>query len=142
MALEDDNMQLARRIYDEVFTGGDLALLDEILAEDVVEHEAGLGVTPDRDGVKQFFAQTRAAFPDLKAEVHDMLASGDRVVARVRFSGTHRGEFAGIPATNRTVGVEAIDILRVQDGKVAEHWGVMDQLAMLQQLGVVQTPGG
>ena len=80
----------------------------------------------------------RAAFPNLRMEPEDILASGDKVVARVRATGTHEGELIGMPATGRSVDVQLIDIMRFdEDGLVAEHWGVVDVLAMMQQLGVV-----
>jgi predicted ester cyclase len=83
----------------------------------------------------------RTAFPDMRMEAEDVIASGDKVVARVRFTGTHRGDFMGIPATDRTVDVQLIDIVRFDDDGLAhEHWGVLDALAMMQQLGVVDGP--
>ena len=79
----------------------------------------------------------RAAFPDLRMEAEDVLASGNKVVARVRATGTHEGELMGMPATGKSVDVQLIDIMRFDDnGLVAEHWGVVDMLAMMQQLGV------
>ena len=85
----------------------------------------------------------RAAFPNLRMEPEDVLASGDKVVARVRATGTHDGELMGRPATGRSVDVQLIDIMRFDEhGLVAKHWGVVDMLAMIQQLGVadVGTP--
>ena len=80
----------------------------------------------------------RVAFPDLRMDPEDVLASGDKVVARVRATGTHEGEFMGMPATGKSVDVQLIDIMRFsEDGLVREHWGVVDMLAMMQQLGVV-----
>jgi len=84
-----------------------------------------------------------AAFPDMQIDAQDVIASGDKVVVRARYTGTHRGEFMGMPATGKSVNVQLIDILRLDaDGLVHEHWGVMDALAMMQQLGVVpaETP--
>jgi predicted ester cyclase len=81
----------------------------------------------------------RAAFPDLRMEAQDVLASGDKVVARVRATGTHQGEFMGMPATGKSIHVQLIDIIRFgDDGLAREHWGVFDALAMMQQL--VATP--
>ena len=85
----------------------------------------------------------RAAFPDLRMDPEDVLVSGDKVVARVRATGTHEGELMGKPATGKSVDVQLIDIMRFdEDGLVAEHWGLVDMLAMMQQLGVapVSTP--
>jgi predicted ester cyclase len=83
----------------------------------------------------------RAAFPDLRMEAEDILQSGDKVVARVRATGPHQGEFMGMPASGRSVDVELIDIIRFDaDGLAHEHWGVVDTLAMMQQLGAVPGP--
>jgi predicted ester cyclase len=80
----------------------------------------------------------RAAFPDLRMDAEDVLASGDKTVARVRATGTHRGELMGIPPTGKRVDVELIDIMQFDDaGSVSEHWGVIDTMSMMQQLGVV-----
>ena len=80
----------------------------------------------------------RAAFPDLRMEVEDVIASGDKVVVRARATGTHKGEFMGMPATNKSIDAQLIDIMGMgADGLCHEHWGVVDQLAMMQQLGVV-----
>ena len=137
MSLEDDNKALTQRIYDEVFSAGKIDVVDELVAEDVVEHEEFPGIPPGREGMKQFVRMIKDGFPDLSFTPQDVIAAGDRVVARVRITGTHRGEFIGIAATNKNVDVQAIDILRLENGKVVEHWGVTDQLAMMQQLGVV-----
>ena len=82
-----------------------------------------------------------AAFPDLWLTVEDILADGDRVAARVTFRGTHRGEFQGIPPTERQVTFSAIEFNRMEGGKVAEHWVELDLLGLLQQLGAIPTPG-
>jgi predicted ester cyclase len=83
----------------------------------------------------------RAAFPDLRMEAQDVLASGDKVVARVRATGTHEGEFMGLPATGKGVDVQLIDIIGFgDDGLAREHWGVFDALSMMQQLGAIPGP--
>jgi predicted ester cyclase len=82
-----------------------------------------------------------AAFPDLRMKVEDAFASGNKAVARVRFTGTHRGELMGIPATGKSVDVPVIDIMAFNDaGLVSEHWGVFDAMALMQQLGVIEGP--
>jgi predicted ester cyclase len=90
--------------------------------------------------VRQFFEAFIAAFPDLRNDLQDVFASGDKVVARVRVTGTNQGEFMGMPATGKSIDLEAIDIVRFGDGKAVEHWGAMDGMEMMQQLGAV--PGG
>jgi steroid delta-isomerase-like uncharacterized protein len=132
-----DHAATARRIYDHL-TAGDLEEFLGHLADDFVEHEVTPGLAPGKAGVKAFFGMQLAAFPDLRMDVEDVVANGDKVVARVRYTGTNRGEFMGMPATGRSVDAQLIDIFRFgDDGLVHEHWGVMDAMAMMQQLGVV-----
>ena len=96
------------------------------------------GIPPTKDGVGQYFRMLLAAFPDMRMDAKDLIASGDKAVARVRVSGTHKGEFMGIPATGKSVSVKLIDITRSgDDGLAHEHWGVVDQFALMQQLGVI-----
>ena len=110
----------------------------ELLADDFVEHETAAGLSPTKDGVRQFFTMYMAAFPDLRFQAEDVLPSGDKVVARFTASGTNDGDFMGMPATGKSVSVEGIDIIRFgDDGLAHEHWGVFDALAMMQQLGLV-----
>ena len=112
-------------------------------AANVRAHEETPGLAPTKEGVLEFFRMYRAAFPNLQMGPEDVLASGDKVVARVRATGTHQGELVGIPGTGKSVDVQLIDMMRFdEDGLVAERWGVVDMLAMMQQLGVavVGTP--
>ena len=93
---------------------------------------------PTKDGVLAFFESLRTSFPDLHMDAEDVIAGDDRAVARVTLTGTHRGEFAGIPPTDKRVEVKLIDIMRFDDaGLICEHWGVADMLSLMQQLGVV-----
>ena len=131
------NAELARRFYREVIGEGRLDAVDEICSEDFVEHEEFPGLTADREGVKQFTQLFRGGFPDLHVQVDEVLECGDKIVARVRFRGTHQGEFMGVPASGRPIDVPCIDIVRVVDGKAAEHWGITDAMAMMQQIGAI-----
>jgi len=132
-----DHAATLRRFYDSI-NAGDVDRFGELLADDFVEHEETPGLAPTKEGVKEFFRMYIAAFPNLRFDVEDILASGDKVVARVRVTGTHEGEFMGMPATGKGVDVQAIDIVRFgDDGLAHEHWGVFDAMAMMQQLGVV-----
>lgn len=130
------NKAAIRRLYEEFVNNGNMETFNELVAEDVTEHEEFPGLSPDREGVKQFFAMMRQAFPDLRFVVEEMLAEGDKVVCRFRMQGTHRGEFLGVAPTGNRVDVAAIDVFRLADGQVKEHWGVTDSLSMMQQLGV------
>ena len=132
-----DHAATMRRMYD-LLSAGDIDGFGDLIADDFVEHEEAPGLEPSKDGVKQLFHMYRAAFPDLRMEPQDVLASGDKAVARVRATGTHEGEFLGMPATGKSVDVELIDIIRFDDdGLAREHWGVFDALKMMQQLGAI-----
>ncbi len=142
MSTAEENKALFRRFMEEVANQGNIDAVDELVAPDAVEHEElPPGTPPGREGVKHFFALLRNAFPDLRVTIDDQIAEGDKVVSRVTLSGTHKGEFVGIPPTGKTVTFGAIDIIRVAGGKLVEHWGVTDNLGLLQQLGVVPPPG-
>ena len=138
-----DHAAAMKRLY-ELINAGDIDGFGELLAKDFVEHEEMPGLEPSKEGVKQLFHMYRAAFPDLRMEPQDVLVSGDKAVARVRATGTHQGEFLGMPATGKSVDVQLIDITRFgDDGLAREHWGVFDALALMQQLGAIpQTPPG
>jgi steroid delta-isomerase-like uncharacterized protein len=110
----------------------------DLAADDFVEHSEAPGLPPTKAGVLTLFHAYRAAFPDLHMKPVDVLASGDRTVARVTVSGTQTGDFMGMPATGRHAEVELIDIMRFDGaGLVCEHWGVVDMLSLLQQLGAL-----
>ena len=138
----EQNKALFRRMLEEALNQGNISLIDELVAPDFVEHEeVPPGAPAGREGVKMMFTMLRGAFPDLKATVDDVIAEGDKVVVRSTWSGTHKGEFMGIPPTGKRVSFGVIDIVRYADGKMVEHWGQMDNLGMLQQLGVAPAPG-
>ncbi len=136
-----DHEATMRRLYD-LINAGDVDGFDQVLAADFVEHEETPGLAPTREGVMEFFRMYIAAFPDLRFDPEDMLSSGDKVVTRARATGTHEGEFMGMPPTGKRVDAQLIDIVRFgDDGLAHEHWGVFDALAMMQQLGVVPDAG-
>ena len=137
------NKALYRRMIEEVFNGGNINLVDEYLAPDFIEREElPPGVPRDREGVKQLTTMLRNAFPDFKATIDDMVGEGDKVVARMTWRGTHKGDFMGIPPTGKSVSFGVIDIVRFAGDKFVEHWGLMDSTSMMQQLGVVPVPEG
>ncbi len=132
-----DHAATARRLYDRI-NAGDISGFGEHLADDFVEHEVMPGLAPTKAGVQDFFRMQLAAFPDLHFTAEDVLASGEKAVARVRYTGTNTGAFMGMPATGKSVDVQLIDIFAFgDDGLVREHWGVLDLMAMMQQLGFV-----
>jgi steroid delta-isomerase-like uncharacterized protein len=126
-----------RSSYERI-NAGDLAGFGGVVADDFVEHEGGPDLPPTKEGTLEFFRLLLVAFPDLRMDVEDLIASDDKTVARVRVTATHQGEFMGVPATGKRVEVQLIDIMRFDDaGLVCEHWGVTDMLSLMQQLGVV-----
>jgi steroid delta-isomerase-like uncharacterized protein len=132
-----DHEATMRQAYERL-SSGDVDGFGELIADDLVEHEETPGIEPTKQGVLTMFRMYVAAFPDLRMEPQDLLSSGDKVVARVRCTGTHKSEFMGIPATGKRMDVEAIDIVRFGDDSLAhEHWGVFDAMKMMQHLGVV-----
>jgi steroid delta-isomerase-like uncharacterized protein len=138
----EENKALVRQMVDAVFNQGNMSQADEFLAPSFVEREdLPPGIPRDREGVKQLTAMLRSAFPDFKATIDDILAEGDKVVIRQTWSGSHQGEFMGIPATGRSVSFGVIDIIRIADGKFVEHWGQMDSTSLMQQLGAIPAPG-
>jgi steroid delta-isomerase-like uncharacterized protein len=135
-----DHNNSIQHLYD-LINAGDIDGFGQQMADDFVGHDELPGLPPTKEGVLQYFRFMLAAFPDMRLDVQDSFASGDKAVARLRVSGTHMGDFAGIPATGNPVSVNLIDITRFgDDGLAREHWGVVDQLAMMQQLGVIPTP--
>jgi steroid delta-isomerase-like uncharacterized protein len=138
--MSDANKQVVRDFVDEAQSRGNLAAIDEYLAPNFVDHSAMPGLPADREGVRALFGALRHAFPDLHAEIHEQVAERDRVVTRKTLSGTHRGDFFGVPATQRPVAFDVIDILRVEDGRLAEHWCVLDQFALMSQIGAIPAP--
>jgi steroid delta-isomerase-like uncharacterized protein len=99
------------------------------------------GITADREGGFAYLFGFMNAFPDSRVTIDDMIAEGDQVVTKKTFTGTHTGEFAGIPATGKPVTLQFVDIMRLRDGKIVEHWNCIDQLSFMQQIGVIPTSG-
>lgn len=134
----EQNKALFRRFIEEVFNKGNVSTIDEFLAPNFVEREVLPPGTPSgREGVKQLTMMFRTAFPDFNVSIDDMIAEGDKIVARTTWSGTQKGEFMGIPSSGKRVSFNVIDIIRISDGKGVEHWGVMDSSALMQQIGAI-----
>ena len=134
-----DHAATMRTTYKRI-NAGDIAGFGDLVADDFVEHQGagGPGFPPTKEGTLAFFRTLLAAFPDWRMTVEDLIAGGDKTVARLRVTGTHKGDFMGVTATGTHVDVQLIDIMRFDDaGLVCEHWGVADMLSLMQQLGVV-----
>ena len=134
------NKAIVRRFVDEVQSKGNIDAIDELCSPGFVNHSAPPGVPSNCEGVKQVTAMFRQAFPDSYFTIEDMVAEGDKVATRKTFHGTHQGEFMGIPPTGQQVSIGLIDIVRIVDGKVVEHWSMGDNLGMMQQLDIIPTP--
>jgi steroid delta-isomerase-like uncharacterized protein len=136
-----ENKALLRQFIEEVFHKRNLDALDRFMAAEFVEHDPLPVEASGIEGQKQFFAIFLSAFPDFHIVIDDLIAEGDMVVARQTFSGTHHGEFLGIAPTGKQFSSSGIDIARIADGKLVEHWSAFDNLGMMQQLGAIPTPG-
>ena len=138
---ESQNIAVVGRFIDEVINQGHLDTCDQIVEENFVELDPLPGQTQGRQGLKDVIAMMRTAFPDIHWVTDETIASGDKVVTRFTWTGTHRGPFMGIPATNRGVTVKGVVIDRLAAGRMSDSRILMDSLGMLQQLGVIPAPG-
>ena len=132
------NKKVARQLIEEIMNQGNMSLVDDLFAPDFIEHEElPPGMPAGREAVKQLPAILHGAFPDFSATINDLIAEGDRVVVYMTWSGTQQGEWMGMPPSGKPMSINVIDILRVADGKIVEHWGLTDNMAMMQQLGAM-----
>jgi steroid delta-isomerase-like uncharacterized protein len=135
MPLElDANKAVVMRVVDEMWNRGDAAAVDELIAPGMVEHGAFGAGTGGRDDARETIGRFRAAFPDLVLEAEHLIAEGDQVVLHWVGHGTHEGEFMGMPPSGAKVTARGLDIYRVADGQVVEHWGYPDVGALMAQL--------
>ena len=136
----EENKALIRRLIEEAWNKGNLAVIDELLSPDYVLHIAAPG-TPDREGYKQAVNMYRTDWSDFRLTVEDMVAEGDKVAMRGTLRGTHKGEHMGIAPTGKELTLTAIAIRRFEGGKIVEEWVETDMLGLMQQMGVVPPPG-
>lgn len=135
MSLEE-NKTLVRRYYDEAWSGGNLAVVDELIAPDAV-HPHYRDYPPGPEGFKQAIIGPQRTFPDLRLVIRHLIAEGDLVTTHYVWSGTDLGGFPGASPTGKRVEIPGINIDRVADGKIAAHWTVIDELALRQVLGLI-----
>ena len=137
---EESNKALVRTFYEEI-DKGNLAAMDELVSEDYINHHPPPfpGLAPGRAGLKQAFQIFWEATPG-RHVIEDQVAEGDKVVTRLTVYGTHEGDLPGVPKTGNKMEMTAVAIHRIADGKLAEHWSNTDELALLQQLGVIPEP--
>ena len=132
--MSEQNKALVRRVF-ESMSKGDLSMMDEVISPEYKNYNMPTPA-PGAEGLKQLIGAFRSGFPDFKVDLEQVLADGDRVITQGVWTGTHQGEFMGIPATGKPISVGYIDIWRFVDGKAVENWVQMDMVGMMQQLGV------
>lgn len=140
--MTESNESLVRQGYENGFNERKLEIFDEIIAPDFIDHEAPDQTLRGPNQVKEIVRWLAAGFPDFRIQVEDLVADGDQVWVHVTGSGTHEGEFQGLPATGRHFEARSVDMWQVRDGKLAEHRAVRDDLSMMRQLGALGQPGG
>lgn len=136
----EENKRIARRFPEDVATKGEIDVIDEICAEDVVDHSP-FGEMRGREDLTEQIESLRTAFEGFSATVEDVVAEGDTVAMRVTLRGTHEGEFMGVEPTGREFEVGNMVFTRIEDGKIVERWVQPDTLGLMQQLGAVDQPG-
>ena len=135
--MSEANISLTRRYIDEVVNQGKFDVIDEIYAEDYVNHTTTSGgEIKGRQGVRDIVEQWRAAFPDVRVSLDDVFAADDRVVTRITVTGTHEGDWRGVAPTGASVDIRIISIFRIEDGQIIERWENADMLGLVQQLGI------
>jgi len=132
----EENKRLVLEHYEAFVERRDADAVRRQLAPDFRDHEMPPGIPPGPEGALQYGAMLHEAFPDLKVKIEDILAEGDRVAVRARWTGTHRGSFPGmpIPGTNRQFSFRGMVFWRIRDGKIVERWATIDRLGLQQQL--------
>ena len=129
------NKALIRRLFDEVLNAGNFGLLDQLIGASYVEHNPVANQAAGAAGVRDRIRDLRKAFPDLRFVLDELVGEGEVVAARYHWQGTHKGTFLGIAPTGRRLSVRGMDFYRLEDGRVIEHWDVVDEFGMLSQLG-------
>jgi steroid delta-isomerase-like uncharacterized protein len=131
---------IVRRLLEEAFNQGDLTIVDELLAPNGISHHSSWGTPANRMGLKQLIAMFRMAFPDLSCAVEDEITQHNKVAAHWKMCGTHRGQFLGNPPTSKPIVVQGLIYARIENKQIIESWIMIDQMGVLQQLGLVPPP--
>jgi steroid delta-isomerase-like uncharacterized protein len=139
-SMPTDNAAIIQRFIDEVINQGRYEVCDEIVAQDFLELDPLPGQRQGREGLKEIIAMLRSAFPDIHWITDESISSGDKVVTRFTWTGTHRGDFLGIPATGRPVTVKGVVIDRLTESRMADSRILMDTFSLMMQLGVIPQP--
>lgn len=138
--MSDQTKAMLRRLFEEGMNHGDGSVVDELVADKYLNHDLPLP-TRGAEAFKQVVGMFRGAFPDIRITLEDEFGDGDRG-SRGTFTGTHQGDFMGVPATGRPVTIKYMDLWRVEDGKFVENWAQMDMMGLMQQLGALPSPAG
>jgi steroid delta-isomerase-like uncharacterized protein len=141
MSTTEENKALFRRAYEELLNGGNLDVAEELVAPDFFNHEAPPGQNSGPESMRGLTKMLRTAFPDLHFEIEELIAEGATLAGRLTMSGTHQGPLMGMPPTGRSMQQAHMHFVRFRDGLAVEQWAVRDDLAMMQQLGVITPPG-
>ena len=136
----DENKAVVQKFIDRM-NQHDAGVVDEYVDPGFVEHNPAPGTEATREGLKKMFVESFKGFPDMKASLEHIVAEGDLVAIHLLTTGTNKGPMMGMPATGKAIKIQEVHILRMAHGKVVEHWGVEDNLAMMQQLGLMPEPG-
>jgi predicted ester cyclase len=137
----EENKALFRRTYEELLNRENLQVAEELVSPEFINYEAPPGRDRGPESMRGLATMLRTAFPDLHFTIEELVAEGDLVAGRLTMSGTHEGPLMGTPPTGRSAHQDHMHFVRFRDGKAVEHWGVRDDLGMMQQLGVIPEPG-
>lgn len=136
--MSDAHVKLVNLMIEEIQNRKNIGLVDEIFSEAFVNHTPSPGLATDRGGMKELFAAAHTAFPDGVVVVDHQVSDAGRVWTWKTFSGMHTGPLRGLAPTGNRVTYEVVDILQIQDGQFTGHWGLVDRLAVMRQLGLVK----
>lgn len=136
------NEALMTKFTDEVINKHNIAMIDSLVAPDYMEHQADPNYSPDRAGLKKSMEDFAKGFPDANSKINFMMADSDRVMIEYTLTGTNTGSMMSMPATGKKMNIEGVDIVRFKDGKAIEHWGFMEEMKLMQQMGMMPAMGG
>jgi len=136
----EENKAIVRRFFEEGPSKGDISAADDLLSPDFAMH-VPLPASPGVEGINEVITACRAAFEHLNVTVEDMIAEGDTVAARFTARGIHKGDFMNLPASGKPITMTGIEIFRIKEGKIAEIWGEANLFGLMQQLGIIPSPG-
>lgn len=137
--MSDENIAIVRRLTENGFVGGKIEVVDDVIAENCIDHDPMPGQAEGREGQKQICQMVVNGLSNRRTLQDEFLAVGDTVIENWIFQGTHTGEFMGVPSTGKEIQVRGIEIWRLANGKIVERWGVVDTGAVMEQLGVLPT---